>query len=212
MMRGMKLYYAAGTCSHAPHIALREAGLPFSLVRYDMKAAHLEDGGALTSVNEKGYVPVLELDDGQRLTEVSAILQYIADRVPERRLAPPAGSMERYRLQEWLNFLATEIHKIYWPLFHDGAEIEKKNALEKLHRQFGWVEKKLGDREFLLGETFTVADAYLLTLLNWTRAAGIDLAAWPKLAAYRTRLRERPAVMAALEAEGLLKRKTAAAS
>jgi glutathione S-transferase len=199
----MKLYYATGTCSHAAHIALREAGLPFTLVRYDMKRAELEGGGRLEEVNEKGFVPVLELDDGERLTEVSAVLQYIADRVPERGLAPPAGSMPRYRLIEWLNFLATEVHKIYWPLFHDGADVEKDKAREKLGRSFAWIERKLGDRMFLLGDGFTVADAYLVTVLNWTKAAGIDVAQWPALKAYRVRMRERPAVAAALEAEGL---------
>ena len=206
----MKLYYATGTCSHAVHIALREAGLPFSLVRYDMKAAKLEDGGALADVNEKGYVPVLELDDGQRLTEVAAILEYVADQKPERKLAPPAGTMPRYRLKEWLNYLAAEIHKAFWPLFHDGAPIENEKARAALTRRFAWVEKQLGDRSFLLGDDFTVADAYLVTVLNWTRAAGIDLNQWPRLLAYRNRLRERPQVVAALEAEGLLKRAAAA--
>ena len=205
----MKLYYAKGTCSHAPHIALRETGLPFSLVQYDIKAASLEGGGTLSEVNEKGYVPVLELDDGTRLTEVAVVLQYIADRVPERKLAPAAGTMERYRLQEWLNFIGMEIHKIYWPLFHDGAEIENEKARAKLSRSFAWTEKKLGDRPFLLGDGFTVADAYLVTVLNWARAGGLDPAQWPALADYRTRIRERPAVMAALEAEGLLRRKPA---
>jgi glutathione S-transferase len=199
----MKLYYATATCSHAVHIALREAGLPFELVRYDMKRAVLDGGGRLEDVNEKGFVPVLELDDGQRLTEVPAVLQYVADRVPERGLAPPAGTMERYRLMEWLNFLATEVHKIYWPLFHDGAEIETGKAREKLGRSFAWIEKQLGARPFLLGDRFTVADAYLVTVLNWTRAGGIDLAQWPRLKDYRMRIRERPAVQAALEAEGL---------
>lgn len=203
----MKLYYATGTCSHAPHIALREAGLPFSLVRFDMKTQKLEDGSDITPVNEKGYVPVLELDDGQRLTEVSVVLQYVADRVPGKNLAPAAGTMERYRLQEWLNFIGMEIHKIYWPLFHDGAEVEMTKAREKLSRSFAWTEKKLGDRPFLSGDSFSIADAYLVTVLNWQRAGGIDPAAWPKLAAYRNRIRERPAVMAALEAEGLLRRK-----
>lgn len=204
----MKLYYAAGTCSHAPHIALREAGLPFSLVRFDMKTQKLEDGSEITRVNEKGYVPVLELDDGQRLTEVSVVLQFIADRVPEKKLAPAAGTMERYRLQEWLNFIGMEIHKIYWPLFHDGAEVETTKAREKLARSFAWVEKKLGDRPFLFGESFTVADAYLVTVLNWQRAGGLDPATWPGLASYRNRIRERPAVAAALEAEGLLRKKS----
>jgi glutathione S-transferase len=202
----MKLYYATGTCSFAPHVALREADLPFTLVRYDMKRAQLDGGGSLEDVNEKGYVPVLELDDGERLTEVAAVLQYIADQRPASGLAPANGTLARYRLQEWLNFLGTEIHKAYWPLFHDGAEIENKNATERLVRRFGWVEKKLGSRPFLMGETFTVADAYLLTLLNWTRAAKIDMAQWPQLKEYWSRLRKRPSVVAALEAEGSLKK------
>ena len=201
----MKLYYATGTCSLAPHIALREAGLSVTLVRYDMKAAKLEDGGSLLDANDKGLVPVLELDDGERLTEVAAVLQYIADQKPALGLAPAAGTMARYRLQEWLNFLATEIHKIYWPLFHDGADVENQKAKEKLAHSFTWVEKKLGEGPHLMGDTFTVADAYLFTVLNWARPAGIDLERWPKLAAYRKRLRERPSVTAALEAEGLLK-------
>jgi glutathione S-transferase len=202
----MKLYYAAGTCSHAPHIALREAGLPFALVRFDMKSRLLEDGRRLEEVNDKGFVPVLELDDGQRLTEVAAVLQYIADRKPELGLAPPAGTMERYRLAEWLNFIGTEIHKAYWPIFHDGTDVEKDKARAKLARSFGWVEERLGARPFLLGDRFTVADAYLLTVLNWTKAAGVDAEGWPRLKEYRARLRERPAVIAALEAEGLRRR------
>jgi glutathione S-transferase len=203
----MKLYYATATCSLAPHIALREAQLPFTLVRYDMKSTLLEDGRPLTAVNEKAYVPVLELDDGERLTEVPSVLQYIADQRPELGLAPPAGTLARYRLQEWLNFVATEVHKIYWPLFHDGAPVELEKAHAKLARSFDFLQAKLGDRPFLLGERFTVADAYLLVTLNWTRAAQIDLNRWPGLAAYRNRLRERPAVVAAMEAEGLGKRK-----
>jgi len=203
----MKLYYATGTCSLAPHIALREAGLSFTLVRYDMKAAKLDDGGSLGDVNGKGLVPVLELDDGDRLTEVSAVLQYIADQKPELGLAPAAGTMARYHLQEWLNFIATEIHKIYWPLFHDGADVENQKARAKLGTSFDWVEKKLADRQYLMGDAFTVADAYLVTVLNWARAAGIDLEPWKNLVAYRKRVRDRPAVIAALEAEGLLKRR-----
>ena len=199
----MKLYYATATCSLAAHIALREAGLPFSLVRYDLKTDTLEGGGRIEDVNDKGYVPVLELDDGRRLTEVAAVLQYIADQVPEKQLAPPPGSFERYRLIEWLNFLATEVHKIYWPLFHDGAEVENEKAREKLGKSFAWIERQLGDRPYLMGSTFTVADAFLVTELNWTKAAGIDIGQWPGLKAYRLRVRERPAVGAALEAEGL---------
>lgn len=207
----MKLYYAQGTCSFAPHVALREAGLDFELVRMDMKTGALDSGGHIDDVNDKGYVPVLELDDGRRLTEASVILQYIADQKPESGLAPPAGTMERYRLQELLNFIGMEIHKIYWPLFHAGADVENQKAKEKLGKSFTWIEKKLGDRPYLLGDTFTIADAYLLTTLNWARAAGIDLTAWPRLMAYRSSLRERPAVQAALEAEGLLRRPPARA-
>ena len=202
----MKLYYALATCSHAPHIALREAGLPFDLVQFDMKARTLAGGSKLEDVNEKGFVPVLELDDGQRLTEVAVILQYIADQVPEKKLAPRAGTMERYRLMEWLNFIATEVHKAYWPLFHDGAEVENTKAREKLARNFGWIEKRLGKSPWLMGEQFTVADAYLITVLNWMRAAGIDIAPWPGLKEYRDRARKRPAVVAAMEAEGMIRK------
>ena len=206
-MRWMKLYYATATCSHAAHIALREADLPFTLVRYDMKRGALDDGGRLDDVNGKGYVPVLELADGRRITEVSAVLQYVADQVPARRLAPVWGSFERYRLIEWLNFIATEVHKIYWPLFHDGAEVENTKAREKLGRSFAWIQGQLGEQPYLMGPDFTVADAYLVTVLNWTKAAGIDLAAWPALKVYRVRVRERPAVAAALEAEGIGRRR-----
>jgi glutathione S-transferase len=203
----MRLYYATATCSHAPHIALREAGLPFALVRYDMKTGLLEDGRPIAEVNTKGYVPVLELDEGRRLTEVAAILQYVADQAPASQLAPPPGTFERYRLQEWLHFVGMEVHKIYWPLFHDGTAEERAHATDKLGRSFALVEAHLARQPFLMGEAFTVADAYLLTTLNWTKPAGLDLARWPALAAYRNRLRERPGVLAALEAEGLLRKK-----
>jgi len=201
----MKLYYMPGTCSLAPHIALREVGIDFKLVRFDGKSHAFEGGGKLEDVNSKGYVPVLELDNGERLTEVAAVLQYIADQAPQSGLAPPLGSFERYRLQEWLNYIATEVHKSFWAFFHPGCESEKPNQRERLVNRFDWVEKRLGDKPFLMGEAFTVADAYLVTLLNWLRPAGFDIAQWPRLKAYRTRLRERPSVRAALDAEGLLK-------
>lgn len=201
----MKLYYAQGACSLAPHIALREVGIDFKLVRFDTRTQLLEGGGKLEDVNSKGYVPVLELDNGERITEVSAVLQYIADQAPQSGLAPPLGSFERYRLQEWLNYLATEVHKSFWPFFHAGCESEKPNQRERLVNRFEWIEKRLGDKPFVMGETFTVADAYLVTLLNWLRPAGFDIAQWPRLKAYRGRLRERPSVRAALDAEGLLK-------
>ncbi|MHB1846171.1 MAG: glutathione transferase GstA [Deltaproteobacteria bacterium] len=197
----MKLYYGQGTCSFAPHVSLREAGLPFTLVRFDLPTAQLEGGGRLEEVNDKGYVPVLELDGGERLTEVAVILQWIADQRPELLLAPRPGTMARYRLQEWLNFIATEIHKPYWPLFHGAAEDEKASARERLSRRFEWVERKLGPQPFVMGEGFTVADAYLLTVLNWTRAAGIAIDRWPGLRDYRSRLSERPSVRAAKQAE-----------
>lgn len=201
----MKLFYFPGACSFAPHVTLRETGLPFTLVRYDRETQAVEGGGRLADVNEKGYVPVLELDDGQRLTEAAVICQYIADQRPETGLLPGHRTMERYRVQEWLNYIATELHKAYWPLFR-GAEPEKAAARELLGRRFGWVQEKLGSRPFLMGETFTVADAYLLTVVNWMRPAGLDASQWPGLKDYRTRLSQRPGVRAALEAEGLLKR------
>ena len=201
----MKLYYMQGACSLAPHIALRELGADFKLVRFDGKKQTLEGDGKLEDVNPKGYVPVLELDNGERLTEVPAVLQYIADQAPNSRLAPPFGTFERYRLQEWLNYLSSEVHKAFWPFFHSGCEAEKPNQRERLLSRFQWIENSLGDKPFLMGGNFTVADAYLLTMLNWLRPAGFDIAPWPKLKAYRARLRERPSVRAALEAEGLVK-------
>ena len=197
----MKLYYAQGTCSLAPHIALREAALPFTLARFEMKTHALDGGARLEDVNPKGYVPVLELDDGRRLTEVSAVLQYIADAAPAAKLAPPAGTFERYRLAEWLNYLAAEIHKSFWPFFHEGCDAEKPNQGERLRQRFSWIEKQLGDRPFLMGEGFTVADCYLFTMSNWLKPAGFDIETWPALAAYRKRIRDRAAVRAAIDAE-----------
>jgi glutathione S-transferase len=205
----MKLYYAQATCSLAVHMALREAGLSFTLSKYDMKSGLLDDGRRLLEVNPKGFVPVLELDGGERLTEVSVVLQYIAEQNPASGLLPPAGSLARYRVQEWLNFIATEIHKAHWPIFHDGAELEVQKAHEKLARNYAWVEEQLGEKLYLTGEQCTVADLYLGVTLNWARAAKIDLARWPGLVALRDRVRARPAVQAAMEAEGLIKKKTA---
>ena len=201
----MKLVYFPGACSFAPHVTLREAGISFTLVLYDRKTHLLEGGGRLEEVNEKGYVPVLELDTGERLTEASVICQYIADQRPGTGLVPRPGTMDRYRLQEWLNFIATEIHKPYWPLFH-GPDGEKPAAMQKLDGRFTWTQGKLGSRPFLMGDTFTVADAYLLTMVNWMRPAGLDPSRWPGLKEYRARLSQRPSIRAALEAEGLLRR------
>jgi glutathione S-transferase len=202
----MKLYFMPGACSLAAHISLREAELPFSLVRYDKETHVLDSGQRLDDVNEKGYVPVLELDNGARLTEVPAVLQYIADQRPASGLAPPPGTWERYKLQEWLNFLSSEVHKSFWAFFHGGCDAERPNQTERLLQRFGWMERKIGSKAFLMSDAFTVADAFLLTMLNWLRPAGFDLGQWPQLKGYRSRVSQRPSVQAALEAEGLKKR------
>ncbi|TKC92277.1 glutathione transferase GstA [Trinickia terrae] len=200
----MKLYYAPSTCSLAPHIALREFRQEFSLVKFDMRTRLLDNGTDLFSVNGKGMVPVLELDDGQRLTEVAAILQCIADLTPQ---AHPRSDdpLWKYRVMEWLNFIATEIHKIFWPIFHGGAEDENAKARQKLAQSFAWAAGQLGDRPYLMGEHFSVVDAYFFVVLNWAKPGGVDLSAWPALGDHMRRMRERPAVADAMRAEGLLR-------
>jgi glutathione S-transferase len=198
----MKLYYSPGACSLSPHIVLREADLPFDLVRALTKTHKLDDGTDYYTINPKGYVPLLELDDGQRLTEGPVIVQYIADKVPAKKLAPPAGTMERYRLQEWLNFITTEIHKTYSPLFNpDMPEPAKQIFRLKLDSRYKWVEGQLQGRQFLMGDTFTVADAYLFTVSRWAKVVGVDITGLPNLTAYLARIDARPAVQAALKAE-----------
>jgi glutathione S-transferase len=202
----MKLYYSPGACSLSPHIVLREAGLQFELVRVDLKTKKTADDGDYLQVNGKGYVPLLELDDGQRLSEGPAIVQYLADQKPESGLAPKAGSMERYRLQEWLNFLSTEVHKQFSPLFNPDASEEWKQAVRRnLSRRFDWLAPQLKTRPYLMGERFSVADAYLFTLLNWCSFTAIDLGRWPPLKDYLARVAARPKVQEALKAEGLVK-------
>jgi len=202
----MKLYYSPGACSLSPHIVMRESGQPVELVKVDLGARKTADGGDYLKVNPKGYVPVLQLDDGSTLTEGPAIVQYLADRAPASKLAPPAGSMERYRLMEWLNFLTSEIHKSFSPLFRPTATEETKAMFrEGLARRFDYLSDLLRDKPYLMGEGFTVADAYLFTLLGWCRLTGIDLTKWPALVAYRERIAARPAVRAAMKAEGLIK-------
>jgi glutathione S-transferase len=202
----MKLYFSPGACSLSPHIALREAGLAFDLVKVDTKTHRFDGGGDFYSVNPKGYVPVLELDGGERLTEGPAIVQYIADRKPESGLAPKAGTLERVRLQEWLNFLTSEIHKGFSPLFSaDTPEDYKPVVRKRLAGRFDWLSKELDGRDFLMGDRFTVADGYLFTLLGWLPFVGMNLQAWPVLKAYRERIAGRPAVKEALKAEGLVK-------
>jgi glutathione S-transferase len=202
----MKLFYAPGACSLSPHIALREAGLSFELQKVSTKTRELEGGGDFLAVNSKGYVPVLGLDDGEYLTEGPAIVQYIADQNPSSALAPAAGTLARYRLQEWLNFITSELHKGFSPLFNPKAsEDVKVAAKQKLAERLSWTAAQLGDKPYLMGETFSVADAYLFTVINWGQWVGIDLADWPVLKQFHERVAARPHVQAALRAEGLVK-------
>jgi len=202
----MKLYYSPGACSLSPHIVAREAGLPLTLIRVDTKSKKTAAGDDYLAINGKGYVPLLELDDGTRLTEGPAIVQYLADRVPQKPLAPANGTMERYKLQEWLNFITSEIHKQFSPLFDATMPDEMKTRQrDKLAGRFDWLAVQLGDRDYLMGATFTVADAYLFTVLNWTQWTGIDRSRWPVLDRYVARVAARPEVQDALRAEGLLK-------
>jgi glutathione S-transferase len=202
----MKLYYSPGVCSLSPHIVLREAGLAFEPVLASTKTHQLADGSDYYAINPKGYVPLLELDSGERLSEGPAIVQYIADQVPAKNLAPPAGTMARYRLQEWLNFISSELHKTYSPLFNPATPDEYKTmARAKLLSRLTWVDQQLEGKAFLMGETFTVADAYLFTVNRWNKGAGLDTTPLANLAAYMARVTARPAVQEAMKAEGLIK-------
>jgi glutathione S-transferase len=204
----MKLYYSPGACSLSPHIVLREAGLPFDLVKVDTKTKKTEHGEDFLAINPKGYVPTLQLDNGQRLTEGPAIVQYLADQVPEKKLAPANGSFERSRLQEWLNFITSELHKGFSPLFTPTTPADYKPQVQQaLIGRLTIVDQSLSTskKPFLLGDTFTVADAYLFTVANWAGFVGLDIKSLNTLAEFQGRVRERPAVAAALRAEGLLK-------
>ena len=201
-----KLYYSPGACSLSPHIALREAGLPFDLVLASTKTKKLADGTDFYTINPKGSVPVLELADGQHLTEGPAIVQYIADLAPASQLAPAAGTMARYRLMEWLNFITSELHKGFSPLFNPAMPEEAKVlSRAKLTERLTWVDTQLEGKSFLLGDTFTVADGYLFTVANWGKFVGVDITPMKTLSAFMGRVAARPAVQAALKAEGLLK-------
>jgi len=202
----MKLYYSPGACSLSPHITLREAGLPFELVLASTKTHKLADGTDYYTINPKGYVPLLELDNAERLTEGPAIVQYIADQVPDKKLAPAAGTMERYRLQEWLNFVTSEIHKIIGLLFSPTTPEDYKPAVkERVLGRLKWVNEQLEGKQYLMGDQFSVADAYLFTVTNWTKFVGIDISGLSNLGAFMARMAARPAVQEALKAEGLLK-------
>jgi glutathione S-transferase len=202
----MKLYYFAGACSLSPHIVLLEAGLPFTMVKVDSKTKKTETGADYLAVNAKGAVPALQFDDGRVLTEGPAIVQYLADQKPESGLAPRAGTFERYQLMEILNFITSEVHKGFSPLFNPATLPEvRESSIATLGKKFDWLSGFLGKKPFLLGNTFTVADAYLFTVLNWSGHVKIDLNKWPVLAAFQARVAQRPKVQEAMRAEGLLK-------
>ena len=202
----MKLYYFSGACSLASNISLREADLRFELVKVDRRTKKTADGLDFNEVNPKGYVPALRLDNGEVLTENVAVLQYIADRNPAAQLAPAAGSLERYRLMEWLGFINSEVHKNFSPLFRDDAHEEvKQYARRALGVRLDYLDRSIGNRTFLTGEPFTVADAYLFTVLGWGRYVNVDLGQWPQLQRYVERVGARPHVIEALKSERLLK-------
>ena len=202
----MKLYYSPGACSLSPHIALHEAGLAFEPVLASTKSHKLQDGTDYYGINPLGYVPMLELDDGTRLREGPAIVQYIADQAPTKNLAPANGTLPRYRLQEWLTFIGTEVHKTFSPLFRpDTPEEYKAICREKLVSRLQWVDGQLAGKQYLMGDHFSVADGYLFTVTNWAKPTNVDIAGMTNLNAYRERVSARPAVQAAMKAEGLLK-------
>jgi glutathione S-transferase len=206
----MKLYFTPGACSVSPHIVLRELGLKFDLEQVDLAAKKTKSGDDYRAVNPKGSVPALKLDDGQVLTEGAVIVQYLADKKPEAKLAPAAGTPERYRLQEWLNYIASEVHKGFSPLFNPRASDEWKGVVkDRLASQFDYLTKQLDGKTYLMGAQYSVADAYLFTILNWSKNVKIDLGKWPVLKAYYDRIAARPAVQAVFEAEGLNKTKAA---
>ena len=202
----MKLYYSQGACSLAPHIVMHEAGLAFEAISAPTKTHQLPDGTDFYTINPLGYVPFLVLQDGRSLHETPAIVQYLADLVPEKHLAPANGSFERYQLQQWLTFIGTELHQNFSPLFNPAAPLEgKEQAKQTLAKRLAWVDGELAGKDYLLGTTFSVADAYLFTVTNWARLVKVDLSTFANLLAYRARVGERPGVQAAMRAEGLLK-------
>jgi glutathione S-transferase len=202
----MKLYFSPGACSLSPHIALHEAGLAAETEQVDLKAKTTKSGGDFRAINPKGQVPTLKLDNGEVLTEGPAIVQYIADLKPASKLAPPAGSPERYRLQEWLNFVTSEMHKGIGSLFNPKMnDAWRAVMLEIIAGKLAFVAKSLEGKSYLMGEGFTVADCYAFTILTWTKPNKIDLAPWPALTDYMKRVAARPAVHATLVAEGLVK-------
>ena len=202
----MKLFYTPGACSLSPHIALLEAGLPFTLQKVDLKNKKLESGEDYNAVNGKGQVPALELDNGHVLTEGPAIVQYIADQKPAAGIAPAAGTMERYKLQEWLNFITSELHKGLGSMFNPAQTPEWKEAVKTtLGKRLDWLSTQLTGKQYLMGEKFSVADGYLFTILSWAKPLGFDLSKWTVLEQYIARVAARPKVVEAMKAEGLVK-------
>ena len=201
----MKLYYSNGACSLSPHTVLRESGLPFELVRASTKTHALDDGTDYYTINPKGSVPLLELDNGERLTEGPAIVQYIADQAPDKNLAPANGTLARYRVQEWLNFITSELHKGYSPLFRPNTpDAYKPIAMDTLKKKYAYVDSKLEGKHYLMGEQFSVPDAYLFTVTNWAGRVGLDLSEFKNVSAFMARMMARPSVQAAMKAEGLI--------
>ncbi|MBC8073766.1 MAG: glutathione transferase GstA [Deltaproteobacteria bacterium] len=202
----MKLYFSPGACSLSPHIVAHEAGITLELEKVDTKTKLMADGGDFLAVNPKGYVPTIQLDDGTVLTEGPAIVQYLADLKPGSKLAPAAGTIERYRLQEMLGFINSELHKTYSPLFNPAATPEvREERVQYLHKRYKVLDGVLAKQPYLLGEQFTAADAYLFTVTNWAAHTKVDLSAFPNLLAFQKRVAARPAVQAAMAAEGLHK-------
>jgi glutathione S-transferase len=201
----MKLYFAPGACSLSPHIVLREAGHNFELEQVNNAEKKTKSGKDYWTINAKGQVPVLELDNGERLTEGPVIVQYLADQKPAAGLVPACGSVDRYRVQEWLNFTTSELHKTFGPIFRPTTPDEfKKLSKENLGKRFDWLEKQLAGRAYLMGDKFTIADAYMFTVLRWSPRVEIDLAKWPNVKAYVDRVAARPKVQEAMKAEGLI--------
>jgi len=202
----MKLYYSPGACSLSPHIALLEAGLPYDLVKVDLRAKKLENGADYLKVNPKGQVPALALDSGELVTEGPVIVQMIADKAADKNLAPAHGSAERYKLLEWLNFITTELHKNFGPMFSPVLADEAKAFFkDRVMGKFKYIDSQLTGRDYLMGSHFTVADGYLFTMLSWADRLKFDLSAMPNLLAYKARVAARPKVQEALTKEGLMK-------
>lgn len=203
----MKLYFSPGACSLASHIVLRELAIPFEIERVDTKKKKTEKGDDYNMISDKGYVPLLKLDNGQYISEGSVIMQYLADQKPEAKLFPAHGTMERIRVQEWLNYITSELHKAHTPLFYPELKgVASEFYSERIYKAYDYLSKKLEGHDFLTGSQFTIADAYLFTVLTWAGYVGLKIDQWPRLIGYRTKIAQRPSVVAAMAAEGLNKK------